>query len=128
MTRSGIYDVLLAWLQSHAFDTGYRIQYRFWNELQGTEAERYLIIQQNGGGGTEEAITRDYFRFLLLSGQNDSNINEVEDRADAIRQAMISDHRTDCIVSMQPVGGITAIKTEEGRFLFEISFQTILSR
>lgn len=128
MTRSGIYDVLLAWLQSHAFDTGYRVQYRFWNELQGTEAERYLIIQQNGGGTTEEAVTRDYFRFLLLSGQNDNSINEVEERADAIRQAMISDYRTDCIVSMQPVGGIIVIKTEEGRFLFEISFQTILSR
>lgn len=128
MTRSEIYNALLAWLQSYGFDTGYRVQYRFWNELQGTEADRYLIIQQNGGGATEEAITRDYFRFLLLSGQSDNSINEVEDRADAIRQAMISDYRTDCIVSMQPVGGITAIKTEEGRFLFEISFQAILSR
>ncbi|HFG5036078.1 TPA: hypothetical protein ACGH33_000045 [Salmonella enterica subsp. enterica serovar Infantis] len=128
MTRSEVYDALRAWLQSHRFDAGYRVQKRFWNELENTEGERYLVIQQNGGGKPEEAITRDYFRILLLSGQNDSNINQVEDRADAIRQAMIDDYKTECIISMQPIGGITAIKTEEGRHLFDISFQTIISR
>ncbi|EAB7816787.1 hypothetical protein JHG11_004600, partial [Salmonella enterica subsp. enterica serovar Infantis] len=114
MTRSEVYDALRAWLQSHGFDAGYRIQKRFWNELESTEGERYLIIQQNGGGKPEEAITRDFFRILVLSGQNDSDINEVENRADAIRQAMIDDYRTECIISMQPIGGITAIQTEEG--------------
>ncbi|EAZ7758364.1 hypothetical protein ONL14_003832 [Salmonella enterica] len=128
MTRSEVYDALRAWLQSHGFDAGYRIQKRFCNELESTEGERYLIIQQNGGGKPEEAITRDFFRILVLSGQNDSDINEVENRADAIRQAMIDDYRTECIISMQPIGGITAIKTEEGRYLFDISFQTIISR
>ncbi|ENK4610058.1 hypothetical protein AB3P23_001659 [Salmonella enterica] len=124
MTRNEVYDALRAWLH----DAGYRIQKRFWNELESTEGERYLIIQQNGGGKPEEAITRDFFRILVLSGQNDSDINEVENRADAIRQAMIDDYRTECIISMQPIGGITAIQTEEGRYLFDISFQTIISR
>ncbi|WP_409249935.1 phage tail termination protein [Enterobacter hormaechei] len=128
MTRSEVYDALRAWLQSHGFDVGYRVQKRFWNELEGTEGERYLFIQQNGGGKPEEAITRDYFRILLLSCHNDSNINEIEDRADAIRQAMIDDYKTECIISMQPIGGITAIQTEEGRYFFDISFQTIISR
>lgn len=128
MTRSEVYDALRAWLQLHGFDVGYRVQKRFWNELENTKGERYLVIQQNGGGKPEEAITRDYFRILLLSGQNDSNINQVEDRADAIRQAMIDDYKTECIISMQPIGGITAILTEEGRYLFDISFQTIISR
>ena len=109
MTRSEVYDALRAWLQSHGFDVGYR-------------------VQQNGGGKPDEAITRDFFRILVLSGQNDSDINEVEDRADAIRQAMIDDYQTECIISMQPIGGITAIQTEEGRYLFDISFQTIISR
>ncbi len=27
----------------------------------------------------------------------------------------------------RPIGGITAIQTEEGRYLFDISFQTIIS-
>lgn len=128
MKRSEVYDALRAWLQLHGFDAGYRVQYRFWNELQNTEGERYLIIQQSGGGRAEEAITRDYFRILLLSGQNESSITEVEDRADAIRQAMLDDYQTECIISMQPTGGITAIRTEEGRDLFDISFQTIISR
>ncbi|EAB7816790.1 hypothetical protein IPZ88_004643, partial [Salmonella enterica subsp. enterica serovar Infantis] len=114
MTRSEVYNALRMWLQSHGFDVGYRVQKRSWNELEGTEGERYLVIQQNGGGTPEEAITRDFFRILVLSEQNDSDINEVEDRADAIRQAMIDDYQTECIISMQPIGGITAIQTEEG--------------
>lgn len=128
MTRSEVYDALRAWLQSHGFDVGYRVQKRFWKDSEESAGDRFIVIQQNGDGKPEEAITRDYFRILLLSGQNDSNINQVEDRADAIRQAMIDDYKTECIISMQPIGGITAIQTEEGRYLFDISFQTIISR
>lgn len=128
MTRTEVYDALRAWLQSNGFDTGYRVQKRFWNEQSAQQADRYLIIQQNGGGGTEEALTRDYFRFILLSAQNDASPDDVESRADAIRQAMIDDYKTECLISMQPLGGITAILTEEGRYLFDINFQTIISR
>lgn len=128
MTRTEVYDALRAWLQAHGFDTGYRVQKRFWNEQAAQQTDRYLIIQQNGGGGTEEALTRDYFRFILLSAQNDASPDDVESRADAIRQAMIDDYRTECLISMQPLGGITAILTEEGRYLFDINFQTIISR
>lgn len=128
MTRTEVYDALRAWLQTKGFDTGYRVQKRFWNEQSAQQADRYLIIQQNGGGGTEEALTRDYFRFILLSAQNDASPDDVESRADAIRQAMIDDYKTECLISMQPLGGITAILTEEGRYLFDINFQTIISR
>lgn len=128
MTRSEIYDALLAWLQGHGFDTGYRVQKRQWTEVQNTRNARYLIIQQNGGGAGEEAITRDYFRLILLTGQDDVSIDEVEDRAEAIRQAMLDDHLTECIIFMQPIGGIPAFRTEEGRYAFEINFQTIISR
>ncbi|MDU2940680.1 MAG: hypothetical protein E7B59_16120 [Enterobacteriaceae bacterium] len=128
MTRSEIYDALRAWLQGHGFDTGYRVQKRQWTEVQNTRNARYLIIQQNGGGAGEEAITRDYFRLILLTGQDDVSIDEVEDRAEAIRQAMLDDHQTECIIFMQPIGGIPAFRTEEGRYAFEINFQTIISR
>ena len=128
MTRAEVYDALRAWLQAHGFDTGYRVQKRFWNEQAAQQADRYLIIQQNGGGTTEEALTRDYFRFILLSAQNDASPDDIESRADAIRQAMIDEYKTECLVSMQPIGGITSILTEEGRYLFDINFQTIISR
>lgn len=128
MTRAEVYDALRAWLQAHGFDTGYRVQKRFWNEQAAQQADRYLIIQQNGGGSTEEALTRDYFRLILLSAQNDASPDDVESRADAIRQAMIDEYKTECLVSMQPIGGITSILTEEGRYLFDINFQTIISR
>ncbi|WP_024551900.1 phage tail termination protein [Franconibacter helveticus 513] len=128
MNRGEVYDALRSWLQKHGLDAGYRVQKRVWNELEDTQSDRYLVIQQNGGGATEEALTRDYYRFILLSGQNDASVDEVENRADAIRQALIDNHKTECIISMQPVGGIPAIRTEEGRFLFEINFQTIISR
>lgn len=75
-----------------------------------------------------DAITRDYFRLILLTGQDDVSIDEVEDRAEAIRQAMLDDHQTECIIFMQPIGGIPAFRTEEGRYAFEINFQTIISR
>jgi hypothetical protein len=128
MTRAEVYDALRAWLQAHGFDTGYRVQKRFWNEQAAQQADRYLIIQQNGGGSTEEALTRDYFRLILLSAQNDASPDDVESRADSIRQAMIDEYKTECLVSMQPIGGITSILTEEGRYLFDINFQTIISR
>lgn len=128
MTRTEVYDALSAWLQTHGFDSGYRIQKRFWNEQAAQQADRYLIIQQNGGGGTEESLTRDYFRLILLSAQNDQSPDEVESRADDIRQAMIDEYKTECLISMQPIGGISAILTEEGRYLFDINFQTIISR
>lgn len=128
MTRTEIYDALRSWLQAHGFDTGYRVQKRFWNEKAAQQADRYLIIQQNGGGNSEEALTRDYFRIILLSAQNDASPDDVEDRADAIRQAMIGEYKTECLISMQPVGGIVSILTEEGRYLFDINFQTIISR
>lgn len=128
MTRAEVYDALRAWLQAHGFDTGYRVQKRFWNEQAAQQADRYLIIQQNGGGSTEEALTRDYFRIILLSAQNDASPDDVESRADAIRQAMIDEYKTECLISMQPIGGIPSILTEEGRYLFDINFQTIISR
>ncbi|EMM5580658.1 hypothetical protein RJO02_004412 [Enterobacter hormaechei] len=128
MTRSEVYDALRAWLQSHGFDTGYRVQKRFWVEVEDSQNDRYLVIQQQGGGAAEEAITRDYFRFILLTGQNDADVDAVENTADAIRQAMLDDYHTECIISMQPVGGVPAFRTEEGRCAFEINFQTIISR
>lgn len=128
MTRSEIYDALRAWLQGHGFDSGYRVQKRQWTEVQNTRNARYLILQQNGGGAGEEAITRDYFRLILLTGQDDVSIDDVEDRAEEIRQAMLNDQQTECIILMQPIGGIPAFRTEEGRYAFEINFQTIISR
>ena len=128
MRRSEVYDALRAWLESHGFDSGYQVQKRNWVEKDNTQNSRYLVIQQQGGGGAEEALTRDYFRFLLLSGQNDSSVDDVEDRADSIRQAMLDDYQTECIISMQPVGGIPSYPTQEGRYVFEINFQTIISR
>lgn len=127
MTRSGIYEAIERWLMSNNLTEGYAVQYRFWNDTEGRDT-RYLIVQQNGGGRGEEALLRDSFRLLLLSGENDAAPADVENRAEAIRQAMIDGYKTGCIISMQPTGGITAIKTEEGRYLFTISFQTIISR
>lgn len=126
MTRSEVYDALKAWLQSHGFDTGYQLQKRFWRDTKPTD--RFIVIQQNGGGSTEQAVTRDYFRFLVITAQNDSNPDSVEDRADTIRQAMLEDYRTEDIILMKPIGGLPSYITNEGRLLFEINFQTIISR
>lgn len=126
MTRSAVYESIKAWLEEHQFDVGYVLQKRFWNEKKA--GDRYIVIQQNGGGNSEQAVTRDYFRILVITGQNDASPDDVEDRADAIRQMMLDECRTDCITLMNPLGGIPSTKTAEGRILFEINFQCIISR
>jgi hypothetical protein len=83
--------VAVAWLMF-----GYRVQKRFWNELENRRGK--IPCHPWRWRKAEEAITRDYFQHPSLSGQNDSNINEIEDRADAIRQAMIDDYQSECII------------------------------
>jgi hypothetical protein len=56
------------------------------------------------------------------------SIDQVEDLADAIRQSMLTEYKTDKITHMKPVGAIPAIQTREGRFIFTVAFQTIISR
>ncbi|EPN8591856.1 phage tail termination protein [Escherichia coli] len=128
MKRSEVYDNIRDWIQSHGYDEGYILQARFWNERPDTNNTRYIVIQQNGGAAGEEAITRDYFRILVISSRNDKNISEVEDLADAIRQSMLTEFKTDKIVHMKPTGAIPAIMTKEGRYIFTVAFQAIISR
>lgn len=128
MKRSEVYDNIRDWIQSHGYDEGYILQARFWNERPDTNNDRYIVIQQNGGAAGEEAITRDYFRILVISARNDENISEVEDLADAIRQSMLTEFKTDKIIHMKPTGAIPAIMTKEGRYIFTVAFQTIISR
>ncbi|MDK6461294.1 hypothetical protein QP136_05525 [Escherichia coli] len=128
MKRSEVYDNIRDWIQSHGYDEGYILQARFWNERPDTNNARYIVIQQNGGAAGEEAITRDYFRILVISSRNDKNISEVEDLADAIRQSMLTEFKTDKIVYMKPTGAIPAIMTKEGRYIFTVAFQAIISR
>ncbi|ELT6819624.1 hypothetical protein R9C71_000332 [Escherichia coli] len=128
MKRSEVYDNIRGWIQSHGYDEGYILQARFWNERPDTNNARYIVIQQNGGAAGEEAITRDYFRILVISARNDENISEVEDLADAIRQSMLTEFKTDKIVHMKPTGAIPAIMTKEGRYIFTVAFQAIISR
>ncbi|EED0293252.1 hypothetical protein CO989_09555 [Escherichia coli] len=128
MKRSEVYDNIRDWIQSHGYDEGYILQARFWNERPDTNNARYIVIQQNGGAAGEEAITRDYFRILVISARNDENISEVEDLADAIRQSMLTEFKTDKIIHMKPTGAIPAIMTKEGRYIFTVAFQAIISR
>ncbi|HBP9081237.1 TPA: hypothetical protein L6746_000665 [Escherichia coli] len=128
MKRSEVYDNIRDWIQSHGYDEGYILQARFWNERPDTNNVRYIVIQQNGGAAGEEAITRDCFRILVISARNDANISEVEDLADAIRQSMLTEFKTDKIIHMKPTGAIPAIMTKEGRYIFTVAFQTIISR
>lgn len=128
MTRIEVYDAILNWLEAHNFTAGYMVQKRFWNDADGNEASRYLILQQTGGGASDEGVLRDYFRIIILSGQNDNDVDSVELHADSIRQTMLDEYKTNCIINMAPIGGLPVVKTEEGRWLFEINFQSIISR
>ncbi|EPG7575997.1 MULTISPECIES: phage tail termination protein [Providencia] len=127
MTSSEIYDAIGDWLVSHNFSAGYRLQKRFWKESEGSQIDRFMVIQRMGGANSEEAVTRDSYRILLISAIGDTNIDEVDDLASRIRSAMLDDYQTGCIISMRPIGGISD-HMSENRIFFEINFNTIISR
>lgn len=125
---SDTYQSIKTWLSSHNLLDGYVLQFRKWIEIKTAKYNRYIVILPAGGGNASEAVTRDYFRIVIISAINDSNIVEVNDRADEIRQFMLDDFETNEIISMSPISGITQANTEEGRFIFEFTAQMIISR
>lgn len=125
MTRSEVYDALKDWLDTHGFTAGYRVQKRYWQD--GEAGERFIVIQQNAGGESEEALLRDSFRFLFITARSDSDIGSVEDLADTVRRVLISDYCAGGIFSMQPTGGVQHYKTAENRIIFEINFNALIS-
>ncbi|WP_330983614.1 MULTISPECIES: hypothetical protein [Enterobacterales] len=125
MTSSEIYDALKSWIEIHGFDNGYRIQKRRWSD--GDPQDRFIVIQSNNGGVTEEALIRDSFRFLFVSGCSDPDVASVEDLASKVRQTMIEDYSIASIFSMQPFGGIPNYSTAEKRIIFEMNFNALIA-
>jgi hypothetical protein len=125
---SDTYQSIKTWLSSHNLLDGYVLQFRKWVEVKNTKFNRYIVIVPAGGGNASEAVTRDYFRIVIISAINDSNIVSVNDRADEIRQFMLDDFEINEVISMNPISGITQSNTEEGRFVFEFTAQMIISR
>ncbi|MFQ1000270.1 hypothetical protein, partial [Gilliamella sp. BG6] len=116
------------WLNSHNLLDDYILQFRKWVEVKNTKSNRYIVIVPAGGGNASEAITRDYFRIVIISAINDSDVVAVNDKADEIRQFMLDDFESNNVISMSPISGITQANTEEGRFIFEFTAQMIISR
>lgn len=125
---SDTYKSIKEWLLSHDLLDGYILQFRRWVEVKNTKAAKYIVIIPAGGDNANEALTRDFFRFVIISAINDSDIVAVNDRADEIRQSMLDDFQINDVISMSPISGITQSNTEEGRFVFEFTAQLIISR
>ena len=125
---SDTYKSIKEWLLSHDLLEGYTLQFLRWVEIKNTKAAKYIVIIPAGGGGANEAITRDFFRVVVISAINDSDIVAVNDRADEIRQSMLDDFQISNVISMIPISGITQSNTEEGRFVFEFTALLIISR
>lgn len=126
---SDTYNSIKSWLNSHNLLDDYILQFRKWVEVKNTKSNRYIVIlPAAGGGNASEAITRDYFRIVIISAINDSDVVAVNDKADEIRQFMLDDFESNNVISMSPISGITQANTEEGRFIFEFTAQMIISR
>jgi hypothetical protein len=125
---SDTYNSIKSWLNSHNLLDDYILQFRKWVEVKNTKSNRYIVILPVGGGNASEAITRDYFRIVIISAINDSDVVAVNDKADEIRQFMLDDFESNNVISMSPISGITQANTEEGRFIFEFTAQMIISR
>lgn len=125
---SDTYQSIKKWLSAHNLIDGYILQFRKWVEVKTTQSNRYIVILPAGGGSANEAITRDYYRIVIISSINDMDIVAVNDRADEIRQSMLDDFEINDVISMTPISGITQSNTEEGRYVFEFTAQMIISR
>lgn len=125
---SNTYQSIKDWLVSHNLIGDYIFQFRKWVEVNNTQSKRYIVVMPAGGGNANEAVTRDYFRIVIVSAINDFNIVAVNDKADEIRQSMLDDYEMNDVISMNPISGITQSNTEEGRFVFEFTAQMIISR
>lgn len=125
---SDTYQSIKDWLVSHDLIGDYIFQFRRWVEVKNTKSNRYIVVMPAGGSNANEAVTRDYFRIVIVSAINDSNIVAVNDKADKIRQSMLDDYEINDVISMSPISGITQSNTEEGRFIFEFTAQMIISR
>lgn len=125
---SNTYQSIKDWLVSHNLIDDYIFQFRKWVEVKNTQSKRYIVVIPAGGGNANEAVTKDYFRIVIVSAINDSNIVAVNDKADEIRQSMLDDYEMNDVISMNPISGITQSNTEEGRFVFEFTAQMIISR
>lgn len=125
---SNTYQSIKDWLVFHNLIGDYIFQFRKWVEVKNTQSKRYIVVMPAGGGNANEAVTRDYFRIVIVSAINDSNIVAVNDKADEIRQSMLDDYEMNDVISMNPISGITQSNTEEGRFVFEFTAQMIISR
>lgn len=126
MTRSEVYDTLKEWVTNNFNVTGYAFQKRFWMDTGANK--RYIVLQESGGGNIEQSHQLDTFRLLFISGRDDPAPDEVEDLADAVRQKMIDSHSYGKIFLFEPISGIPAAKTKEGRFIFTVAFHINLAR
>lgn len=125
---SDTYQSIKKWLSTHNLIDDYILQFRKWVEVKNAKSNRYIVVMLVGGGDANEAVTRDYFRIVIVSAINDSNIVAVNDKADEIRQLMLDHYEINDVISMTPISGITQSNTEEGRFVFEFTAQMIISR
>lgn len=125
MSRSEVYESLKRWLDAHGFTAGYQVQKRFWQDADS--GTRFIVIQQNTGGDSEEAVLRDSFRLLFITAKSDPDIDSVEDLADTVRRTLIADYCAGSIFAMQPTGGVQQYKTTENRIIFEINFNALIS-
>lgn len=131
---SDTYRTLESWLDDNDLLDGYIFQIRRWYEMKNTEQSRFIVIIPSGGGANEEALTNDYFRVLVISKRNEiiingvSGVDEVNDHADKIRQCMIDNYSKDCVIYINPIGGIQQNQSKEGRWIFEFTVQLKVSR
>lgn len=126
MTRSEVYDAIRDFVTNNVDVTGYVFQKRFW--MDTGKNKRYIVLQEAGGGNIEESHQLDSFRLLFISSIDDPNIDEVENLADEVRQQMTDIHSHGKIFLFEPISGIPAVKSKEGRYIFTVAFHINLSR
>jgi hypothetical protein len=73
-----------------------------WNDATADSATQYIIIQENGIGGSDEDVQATSFDVWMVGAVNDSaNIKTIYDDAQSIYRYLLKNFKQGCIIGVE---------------------------
>lgn len=118
-----------AYIVDRNLDSGYILKLFRWNDAdRESKRDKFLVIRQDGGGLVDRDMGRPFFQILLIGGDNEDPNNGYS-RAELIRDTMIEDYKTGCIIQFQFTSDIIGpLFASNNRPIYEINFTALTSR
>lgn len=121
-------DAFLEWLQAYTVTTGYSISRGMWTESTATSGKKFAAIWIASGSPPIAGVVQfPQIRLIItgtVGGRSKGETPDIEAYAHGIIEAAISNHCTDNIVNVRPMGGIQGpYYTANDRPWYEMNFE-----